>query len=245
MLENKKVIIFDMDGTLIDSIGAWVEVDKKLIKEITNNNTEIDDVISFVKMREEKLKEYSGFENQYLEYCGFLGREYKSNMTKEEIHKKRYELSNKYLEEEIDYKPNAEKVLKLLKENGFTLVIATTTGENALEKYKKLNKNIINKANLEDIFEAIYSKDSVKEKKPNPEVHYKIMEQFGVKNYECLIIEDSLMGVEAARNANIDVAVIYDKYADIDREEINRLSNYQFKDFNELFECLKKELNIE
>ena len=34
MLENKKVIIFDLDGTLIDSIGIWNEIDKKLIEKI-------------------------------------------------------------------------------------------------------------------------------------------------------------------------------------------------------------------
>ena len=59
---------------------------------------------------------------------------------------------------------------------------------------------------------------------------------------ECLIIEDSLIGVEAGNNAGIEVAVIYDKYSNCDREQINKLSQYQFKDFDEMFIYLKNEM---
>ena len=42
MLENKKVIIFDLDGTLIDSIGVWSEIDREVIKTIGDGT--IDDI---------------------------------------------------------------------------------------------------------------------------------------------------------------------------------------------------------
>ena len=45
-----------------------------------------------------------------------------------------------------------------------------------------------------------------------------------------------------ANNANIEVAVIYDKYSDSNREKINQLSQYQFKDFDEMLKEIKKEL---
>ena len=66
------------------------------------------------------------------------------------------------------------------------------------------------------------------------------MTNLNIKPEECLVIEDSLIGVEAAKNANIDVAVIYDKYSDNVREEINRLSDYQFSDYYELIREIKK-----
>jgi len=236
MLKNKKVIIFDLDGTLIDSIGVWNDIDKELIKTIGNVEVDID----IAKQRDEKLKEYSKTEDAYLEYCGFLKEKYNSNMSKEEIKKLRYKIADNYLENIIDYKPNAEKLLKYLKEKGFVLVVASTTNDHTIEKYKKHNKNIINKANFEDIFTLIYSKGAVKELKPNPEIHYKILKELNVKPEQCLIIEDSLIGVEAANNANIEVAVMYDKYSDCSREEINKLSDYQFNDFNEMLDYIKK-----
>lgn len=239
MLENKKVIIFDLDGTLIDSIGIWNDVDEKLIKAI--GNAELD-IVDIGKQRDEKLKEFSKCEDTYLEYCGFLKEKYNSTMTKEEIKKLRYQIADDYLKDVIDYKPNAEKVLKYLKEKGFTLVIASTTNDHTIENYKKDNKNIINKANLEDIFTLIYSKGAAKQLKPNPEIHLKILKELNVKPEECLIIEDSLIGVEAANNANIEVAVMYDKYSDSNREEINKLSQYQFNNFYEMLEYIKQEV---
>lgn len=239
MLKNKKAIIFDMDGTLINSIGIWNDIDEELIKTIGNG--EIDN-IDIAKQRDEKLKEYSKSEDAYLEYCDFLKNKYNANISKKEIKKLRYEIAENYLREKVKYKPNAEKVLKYLKEKGFILAIATTTNEHTIEIYKKYNKNIIDKANLEDIFSIIYSKNAVKNLKPNPEVHYKILKELTLKPEECLIIEDSIIGVEAANNANIDVVAIYDKYSDCDRERINKLSQYQFKDFNEMLEYIKAEL---
>lgn len=236
MLKNKKVIIFDLDGTLIDSIGVWNDIDKELIKTIGNIEVDID----IAKQRDEKLKEYSKTEDAYLEYCGFLKEKYNSNMSKEEIKKLRYKIADNYLENIIDYKPNADKLLKYLKEKGFVLVVASTTNDHTIEKYKKHNKNIINKANFEDIFTLIYSKGAVKELKPNPEIHYKILKELNVKPEECLVIEDSLIGVEAANNANIEVAVMYDKYSDCNRDEINKLSNYQFNDFDEMLNYIKE-----
>lgn len=239
MLKGKKVIIFDLDGTLIDSIGIWNAIDKELIETISTNKV---DNIDIGKRRDEKLKEYSKCEDAYLEYCGFLKEEYNAKMSKEEIRKIRYEIADKYLIEIIDYKPNAEKVLKYLKEKGFILVIASTTNDHTIENYKRDNKNIIYKANLEDIFSLIYAKGAVKELKPNPAIHYKILKELNVKPEECLVIEDSLIGVEAANNANIEVAVIYDKYSDGNRKEINQLSQYKFKDFEEMLNMMKEEL---
>ncbi len=100
----------------------------------------------------------------------------------------------------------------------------------------------MNKANIEDIFSIVYSEGAVKELKPNPEIHYKILKELNVTREECLIIEDSLIGVEAANNASIEVAVIYDKYSDCNREAINKLSQYQFKDYNEMLNYMKDEL---
>ena len=239
MLENKKVIIFDLDGTLIDSVGIWNKIDEELIKTL---GTVPFDNVNIGKQRDSKLKEFCNEEDIYLEYCGFLKDKYGFNESKEETKKIRYDIAHKYLKDKIDYKTNAEDVLKYLKEKGYILAIASTTNDYTILTYKTENENIIKKANFDDYFTLIYSKGAVKNLKPNPEVHLKILDTLNVKPEECLIIEDSLIGTEAAVAAKIDVAIMYDKYSDADRDKINELSNYQFNSFNELLNSIKNEL---
>jgi HAD superfamily hydrolase (TIGR01509 family) len=237
MYKNKKLIIFDMDGTLIDSMQIWNIVDKVLIKKISNQDIDENEILI---QRNNELKRLSNSSNMYLEYCNYLREKYNSSYSKEEIMQMRYKISEEYLTNVIDYKPNADKVLHKLKEKGFKLAIATTGREHAMEQYRKYNKNMINKANIDELFDTIHTQDTVKNMKPNPEVHLKILEELKISSEESLVIEDSLVGVEAANNANIEVAVIYDKSADKDREEINKLSKYQFKDFAEMLEVIER-----
>lgn len=239
MFLNKKVIIFDMDGTLIDSTNIWNEVDMCLIRRLGFNGVLESSKIQI--QRDTLLRVNSSAENPYMEYYKDLKKRYKFDLTPEEIDKLRYEIASDYLKNKVDYKPNAEEFLKELKDRGYTFVIASTTKRHNMNIYKTENKNIINKANIDDYFKIIYTREDVKEIKPNPEVHLKILKELNVEKQDCLIIEDSLVGIEAAKNAGIDVVSIYDKYSDTDREKINELSNYQIKDYLEAINILKGE----
>lgn len=240
MIKDKKVIIFDLDGTLIESVGVWNDIDRELLRQVAKKNL---DNVDIGIQRDSKLKEFSKCEDAYLEYCGFLKEKYDiPDLDKKEIKDLRYEIANDYLKNKVDYKPNAERLLKFLKEKDFILVIASTTTRRTINIYKEYNVNIKSKADLNTTFDLIYTKDDIKELKPNPEIHIKIMEKLGVKPEECLIFEDTLIGVEAANAALIEVAVMYDKYSDGNREEINKRVNYKFNDFNEVINFVKKEL---
>lgn len=235
MFTNKKVIIFDMDGTLIDSIGIWNQVDQELILRLSGERVDEETVQT---KRDEKLREYSKVDSPYREYCKYLGQEYGSELSLEAIHTLRYEIANEFLIEKIDYKPYAPEVIKLLKERGYQLVIATTTKKSNMDVYRYQNKNICSKAPLDEYFSLIYTREDVREMKPNPEVYLKVLETLQVGPEECLVFEDSLIGIEAANQAHIEVVAIYDRYSEREREEIKKIATYYVENYEKIYDIV-------
>ena len=232
MLVGKKVIIFDLDGTLIDSVGIWNQIDTNLINIIRTDGLETRENVQI--QRDIAMRKFSCNSNPYILYCQFLGKKYGSNMTGKDIYSLRYNIAQNYLKNIVDYKKGADILIKKLKNAGYQLCIATTTSRENVDIYRTQNHNIIAKANIDDYFYPVYTREDARKIKPNPEIYLRIMNEFGVKASECLVFEDSVIGIEAASNAGIESVAVYDKFSDGDRKDINSIAKYSINNYIEL-----------
>ena len=228
-LYKKKYIIFDMDGTLIDSIGVWNSTDQRLILKYAKEY--IDEI--FIQTQRDYFLNTNTNGNSYFEYAKFLIKLYNLDVNVYTLTNERATIASKILKKELDYKPRAVELIYKLKNMGFTLALATMTSTNQLDIYAYENPKMSKRMNLYDTFDYISTIEDVKEKKPNPEIYLKIMEQLNANNDECLVFEDSYTGVLAANNANIDVVNVYDRYADVNRDLIDKLTDYKINNYDE------------
>ena len=234
-IKEKKYIIFDMDGTLIDSIGVWNMTDQKLIEEYAGKTIDLD----FIQAERDSFLHSNQDSDIYLAYCEYLIKKYGFSIhNAEELLKRRWDKSGEILESDMDFKPDVPQLILRLKQLGFILILATMTTQVQIDIYSKKNKKMLEQMDISQVFDLITRKEDVKNKKPDPEIYKKIMRHYNATPDECLIFEDSYTGVLASKNAGIEVVNIYDKYADLDRDKINEIADYCIDNYGQFLEFL-------
>lgn len=237
-LANIDLVIFDLDGTLIDSNGVNNDLDVELVRWLGDSKSSSEEIL----LERDNVIKKNKTGDIYLNYCEYLRKKYNSKFSKEEILQHRRDLS-KELSKSIKFKPDADKMIKYLKSKNIKMALATVSRKETIDIYINENEYMKNKCNLQEYFDYIITKDDVILKKPNPEVYNKIIDKFKITDLSrCLVIEDSLTGVLAAKRANLNVIAIYDKYSDKDREKINELADYNVDNYKELIELFKNVL---
>lgn len=236
ILKNKEVIIFDLDGTLLDSVNMFNEIYALVIKNISGIIVSADQI----------QEDWDEFAHQKIEgdlydnFLLYLSNKYSSEKHNINVIKEIYnKLEYKYISEEVKYKKFAKEIVIELKERGYKLVLATLTPKYAIDIYNDINKNLIADFKIYDVFDLVLTYEDVKEKKPNPEVYLKAMEKMNIPKEKCLIIEDSLEGVKAANSAGIEVLNVVDENMYQAQEAIDALSNYKMNDLEEFYKLIK------
>lgn len=234
-LKSKKIIIFDVDGTLIDSIGIWNKTDSEMIEKY--GRIKVDEDI--IQRDRDNFLSNNNDKDIYIEYCNYLIEKYNMNITKDEFLKERYGSVQDYFVNKMDYKEYVDKVINKLYSLGYTLCIGTTTTKNQIDTYANKNIKMKEKVDLYKIFDYIVTKEDIKNKKPNPEVYLNILNHYEIDPKDCLVFEDSIAGIKASKSAGIEVVNIYDVYADNDREEIDKLTDYKIDSFKEILDLIE------
>ena len=213
-----KAILFDMDGTLIDD--EKYTISSKIIEgKKYGFNVKRKDVLMSLGMSKENSR-------KHFTYI------YGENFPVDELAYQRFVyIINSMKERGIKLKPYVKKIIRFCKKNNIKMSICTSSTREKVDEYSKYG-------DLFNNFDFIVTGDEIKNGKPSPDIFLKGLELSKVKKEECLIIEDSNIGVEAALNAGIDVIMIPDLVKPQGKTLINRVKVY--KNLNEVIELLKE-----
>lgn len=229
---KKKVIAFDLDGTLIDSTMFWRKVEQKIIEQHSGNTVPLKELSDgFMLFMDQNHRG-----NNYEAYWQTLCSTHKLDLTLTEYINVQDETARLQMAD-IRYKEKVPEVLSLLKQQGYKMTLATASSKKDVEFYMQ-NQNISSKAHFHNFFEPIITKNHIINSKPHPEIYHKVLDTHGIEASECIVFEDSLRGIRAAKAAGIEVVHVHDEVSIPNISEIENVADYHLDNFGELLDFL-------
>ena len=193
MAENQrriKAVLFDMDGTLIDTEKffriAWPEAAARFGYQMTDSQA--------LNLRSLGQP----FQPAYLR--SLFGEDYKAA----EVKAVRKQIMEEYLKEGLEAKPGAAACLKRLKAQGVLLAVATSSDMERTTRY-------LTRVGLIDYFDRLISATQVESGKPAPDIYEYACRELGLKPEECAAVEDAPNGVRSAYSAGLRVIMVPDQ----------------------------------
>ena len=189
-MEKIKLIIFDMDGLILDTEKLYLEYGLEVFEELGYDITE-EVFLGTVGMTDKSSGEY---------YSKLYGENFDYNIIVEKIDVKLLVTSK---DGKVGLKNGLFELLKFLDENDVKKVVATSTA-------RKKAEFMLENAGILDRFDFLVCGDEVKKGKPNPEIFLKAAEIAGVDPKNCMVLEDSHNGLRAANSAGMLPVMIPD-----------------------------------
>lgn len=213
MWKNTKAVIFDLDGTLADSMWIWKEIDIRFLAQ------------RHLPMPEGLQREIEGLSMR--ETAVYFRERFGLRDTEEELMGEWNDMAYRAYVSEVPWKPGAEEFLTQLRHEGIAMGIATSNSP-------ELVKAFLLARGKETFFDCVVTANEVSRGKPAPDVYLKAKEGIGAASEECLVFEDILPGIAAGHNAGMKVCAVYDDYTkDID-EEKRSAADFYIRDYYDL-----------
>ena len=215
---NKAFAIFDMDGTLVDSMPWWQRVGVEFLasRGVTNPSAELL----------ERIKPMTLLESSVL----FM-QEFNIPGSPEEIAAEINSMMAEHYRRDVKLKPGAAEYLRALKEKGVRMCVASATVE-------PLVTACLNRLGVLDCFEFLISCADVGAGKDRPDVFLAAADRFGAAPEDVASYEDAIFAARTAVDAGFYTVGVYDATAHAAWEQLQALTREHITDWNEAAKAL-------
>ena len=213
MFDQFKAVLFDLDGTLVDSMSMWKEIDVDYLKRFN---------ISVPPTLQQDIEGLTMEQTAH-----YFKKTFGISDSIEEIMATWNHMAYDKYTREVKMKPFAREILFKLKDQQIPCAIATSNS-------RVLTEAILKSHQIRECFQTLVTGDDVVHGKPAPDVYLKAAELLNADPKDCLVFEDIPVGILAGKNAGMTVYAVEDNYSMKDREEKIRLSDAYIISYEEL-----------
>lgn len=215
MLRNIHSIIFDLDGTLVDSMWVWDEID-----------------IEFLSKRGLSLpptyqKEIEGM--SFTETAIYTKELFQLPESVEELKGIWNQMALDKYAKEVPLKSGVKRFLNYCKENKISMGIATSNSKELVEVVEKAHA-------LSDYIQVIVTSCEVAKGKPAPDVYLEVARRLHTDPEHCLVFEDVPMGILAGKNAGMKVCAVKDAFSEDQQREKKELADYYISSYEDILQ---------
>jgi HAD superfamily hydrolase (TIGR01509 family) len=214
MLDNIEAVIFDLDGTLVDSMWLWKEIDVEYLGkygiEVPNDLQQAVEGMSF-----SETAQY--FKNRF-------NLPDPLDKIKEEWNQMAWD---KY-GNEVPLKKGVMEFLEELRTRGIKTGIATSNS-------KELVEHVLKSLNITEYFDSVRTSCEAKKGKPAPDIYLLVAGDLQVNPKDCLVFEDLALGIMAGKSAGMKVCTVFDPYSEDDIDRKRELADYYIDTYFDIF----------
>jgi HAD superfamily hydrolase (TIGR01509 family) len=205
-----KAYIFDLDGTLLDSMDVWHRIDTDFLHKrgiaVPSDYANAISAMTFFEIAAYTIKRFNlpdSIDSLMREWMDMAAYAYRHT---------------------VALKPYAKEYLSALRERGVKLGIATSLSA-------ELHELALRNHEINDWFQAICTTDEAGQGKTQPDVFLLCAKKLGVQPSSCLVFDDILDAVKSAKRAGMKVCAVYDASSDSDWETMQKIADYAILDF--------------
>ena len=181
--------IFDMDGTLLDSMPAWLSLGSGFLRSQGREpDAELDKALRIMSLRRGAA------------YCA---EQYHLDMTPEQVIEEMRVLMDDFYRNRVVAKPGVERMLSLLKMQGVWMYVATATD-------RPLAEAAMERSGLMKYFKGMVTCGEAGRGKEDPEVYEMALRRLRSRKEDAVVFEDALFALRTAKKAGFRVAAVYD-----------------------------------
>ena len=212
-LKQQKGYLFDLDGTLLDSMGVWEQID---VDFLTRRNIPVpeDYAQAIAPMGFRRAAEYT------IARFGF-------SQSPEEIMEEWHQMAVEQYAHHLSRKPGAKEYLEELKQQGKPLAVVTAS-------YPELYQHALERGGVLDLFDTIVTVNQVPRGKGFPDIYLEAAKRIQVPPQQCAVFEDITQGIQGAKAADCLAVAVYDSANQGQWDQTKALADLSIRSFEEL-----------